>query len=124
MASFKKIAESNMVKMGAEVVPIKARLMAVVYWPAIYTKLLNKRMQLRDTAKKYFQFLSTSFLAAMKLLRANGNNRMLAESQRKKFILTGGILPEMPRAITKFTDQIIAAITAKLTPIYKFFLPG
>ncbi len=77
-----------------------------------------------ETAKKYFQFSSTFFFSIRNFLNANGNIITKADAHRKKFKLMGGILPEIPRAITKFTDQMTTEIIAKLTPMYKFFFPG
>jgi len=57
-------------------------------------------------------------------LKANGNNNTVAVIHRKKFVLIGGTLPEMPRAITKLPDQTIVDTTARLTPIYKFLFPA
>lgn len=89
-----------------------ARLVAVVWCPPKYTKVLKSVIPDNAIQKKYAMerliCCHSSFVCRM----ANGSNISAATAHRKKARLTGGILPTTPRAIIKLADHSITAAMA------------
>lgn len=80
--SFKKITAMMVAKMGEEVVPIKAILIAVVLCPATYTKVLNKAIPVNAIRLNIFQLGFMNSHSNKTFWYTKGNNTIDAQAHR------------------------------------------
>ena len=121
---FKNKPEIINTNTGAAVVPIMARLVAEVYFPATYKRVLKSVTPVNAVKVRYLKWGKITFHSEMNFLKAIGNRIMVATDHRKNDRDIGEILLCKALAAIKFPDHNITANSAKPKPVRKILLLG